>query len=98
MALIDIPSQKLEDLVTFPAVIPVKAVSQKNLAEADFRAAVLLVTQTHVPAFQDEHISMRASSAGSYFSATLMVTFDSVEQVYALDSALRAHPLVLRVL
>ncbi|QLG88572.1 DUF493 domain-containing protein [Chitinibacter bivalviorum] len=98
MALIDIPNQKLEDLVTFPALIPVKAVSQKNIAEHEFREAVLLVTRELMPVFLEEHITIRASSAGSYLSATLMVTFEHVDQVYALDAALRAHPLVLRVL
>jgi putative lipoic acid-binding regulatory protein len=98
MAMIDIPSQKLEDLVTFPALIPVKAVSLKHGDEAEFRAAIYEITRELVTTFLDEHITIRASSAGSYYSATLMVTFDHVDQVYALDAALRAHPLVLRVL
>ncbi|WP_410500184.1 YbeD family protein [Chitinibacter sp. S2-10] len=98
MGFTEIPSQKLEDLVTFPVLIPVKAVSQKNIDEAEFRAAVYAVTREHVTTFLEEHISIRVSSAGSYYSATLMITFEHVDQVYAVDAALRAHPLVLRVL
>ena len=94
----DIPSQKLEDLVTFPVLIPVKAVSHKNIAQEVFVQEVLQVTILHVPDFVEEKIEIRASSSGNYHALTLMITFEHVDQVHALDSALRAHPMVRMVL
>ncbi|GAA5787462.1 hypothetical protein GCM10007860_29060 [Chitiniphilus shinanonensis] len=94
----DVPSQKLEDLVTFPALIPVKAVSHKNTDQSEFHAALVDVTALHVPGFHAGLVTIRTSSAGNYFAATLSVTFESVDQVHALDAALRGHPLVRMVL
>ena len=98
MSFTDIPSQKLEDLVTFPVLIPVKAVSHKNIAEAEFVQQMVEVTLIHVPDFSAEKIEIRASSSGNYHAVTLMITFERVEQVHALDAALRAHPQVRMVL
>lgn len=96
--LTDIPSQKLEDLVTFPVLIPVKAVSHKNITKEAFIQEIVQVTILHVPDFLEEKIEIRASSSGNYYALTLMITFAHVEQVHALDAALRAHPMVRMVL
>ncbi len=94
----DIPSQKLEDLVTFPVLIPVKVVSHKSITHAEFVKEVLLVTQGHIEDFIEDKIEHRASSSGNYHALTLMITFDNIEQVHALDAALRAHHMVRMVL
>ena len=94
----DIPSQKLEDLVTFTVLIPVKAVSQKNIGQEQFVREVMQVTLLHIPDFVEEKIEIRASSSGNYYALTLMITFERIEQVHALDAALRAHPMVRMVL
>ena len=41
---------------------------------------------------------MRTSSGGSFISVTLSATYQSADEVNALDSALRAHPLVKMVM
>jgi len=92
------PLPKLEELVEFPVLIPVKAVSHKSVTQEVFQAELVDLTARHVPGFHAELVVIRASSSGNYFSATLSVTFQSIEQVHALDAALRAHPLVRMVL
>jgi uncharacterized protein len=89
---------KLQDLVEFPVLIPVKAVSRKAVTLEVFHAELVDLTARHVPGFHAELVTIRASSSGNYFSATLSVTFQSIEQVHELDAALRAHPLVRMVL
>lgn len=91
-------SARLEDLLEFPALIPAKAVSHKGVAKDEFHAALLELTVVHVPGFHAELISIRESSSGNYFSATLSVTVDNADQFRTLDAALRAHPLVKLVL
>ncbi|SMC28523.1 Protein of unknown function [Andreprevotia lacus DSM 23236] len=94
----NIPGKKLEELVTFPVLIPVKAVSHKQVAQDEFVAALVDVTALHVPGFHIDLVTVRASSSGNYYSATLSITFDTIEQVHAVDVALRAHPLVQMLL
>ncbi|XZG70813.1 YbeD family protein [Chitinibacteraceae bacterium HSL-7] len=89
----------LEELLTFPADIPVKAVSHKGANAAEFELVVIEVVRQHVPGFvATERVTVRASSSGNYFAATLTVTFDNADQFRALDASLRAHPHVRLVL
>lgn len=92
------PTPKLEDLLQFPALIPVKAVSHKGVAEETFRLELVDLTARLVPGFTFELISIRASSSGNYYAATLSATFANIDQFHALDAALKAHPLVRMVL
>ncbi|UXY15413.1 DUF493 domain-containing protein [Chitiniphilus purpureus] len=94
----DIPNRRLEELMSFPALIPVKAISHKQADEAQFRATLIELTALHVPGFQSDLVSIRASSAGNYYAATLSVTFANADQFRMLDAALRAHPMVRLVL
>ncbi|WP_035055848.1 YbeD family protein [Andreprevotia chitinilytica] len=94
----DIPSKPLEELVTFPVELPIKAISNKNVPQAEFEAAILALTLQHVPGFNPNLLTSKASTGGNYFAATMMVTFDSADQVRAYDAALRASPLVRMVL
>ena len=93
---LDVP--KLENLVEFPVLIPVKAVSKKQVELADFHNALMEVTVQHFPEFVADLVTIRPSSQGNYHAATLSITFDNIEQVHAIDAALRAHPLVRMVL
>lgn len=93
---LDVP--KLENLVEFPVLIPVKAVSKKQVELADFHSALMEVTVAHFPDFDAALVTIRPSSQGNYHAATLDITFDNIEQVHAIDAALRAHPLVRMVL
>lgn len=88
----------LKDLLEFPALIPVKAVSHKGITESEFIQAMLDVTAQLVPGFHSGLLSIRASNGGNYYAVTLSVTVQSPEQFHALDQALRAHPLVRMVL
>ncbi|MBS1155606.1 MAG: hypothetical protein H6R07_1530 [Proteobacteria bacterium] len=92
------PTPKLEDLLQFPALIPVKAVSHKGVAEEVFRLELVDLTARLVPGFTIELISIRASSSGNYYAATLLATFHTIDQFHALDAALKTHPLVRMVL
>jgi len=92
------PTPKLADLLQFPVLIPVKAVSHKGVSEEIFRLELADLTARLVPGFSIELISIRASSSGNYYAATLSPTFDTIDQFYALDEALRGHPLVNMVL
>ncbi len=56
------------------------------------------LTARIVPGFSAELVSIRASSNGNYYAATLSATFQNIEQFYALDAALKVHPLVRMVL
>ena len=89
---------KLEDLVEFPVLIPVKAVSHKGVSEAEFCNEMIDLTARIVPGFTAQLVSLRASSNGNYYAATLSATFQNIEQFHALDAALKAHPLVRMVL
>ena len=93
---LDVP--KLENLVEFPVLIPVKAVSKKQVEHQDFHNALLELTVQHFPDFNAGLVTIRPSSQGNYHAATLDITFDNIEQVHAIDAALRAHPLVRMVL
>lgn len=89
---------KLQDLLQFPALIPVKAVSEKGVDPAQFRQELTDLAARLVPGFHDGLLVLRASSNGNYYSATLSITFQTIEQFYAIDEALKAHPLVRMVL
>lgn len=89
---------KLEELLEFPALIPVKAVSHKGVTAEAFRLELVDLTARIVPGFTAEWVSIRASSKGNYYAATLSATFLNIEQFHALDAALKAHPLVRMVL
>lgn len=89
---------KLQDLLQFPALIPVKAISHKGVAETEFRQQMTDLTARIVPGFSAELVSIRASSNGNYFAVTLSATFQNIEQFYALDAALKAHPQVRMML
>lgn len=88
----------LQDLLQFPALIPVKAVSHKGVTEEVFRLEMIDLTARHVPGFTAELVSIRASSSGNYYAVTLSATFVDIGQFHALDAALKAHPLVRMVL
>ncbi|BCL76352.1 hypothetical protein JHS3_20880 [Jeongeupia sp. HS-3] len=92
------PPPPLEELVEFPAKLPIKAISHKQVSQDEFHAALFALSQAHVPGVTAEVLTIRASAAGNYFAATLMITFESADQVRALDAALRAHPLVRMVM
>lgn len=89
---------KLEDLLEFPALIPVKAVSHKGVTEADFCNQMVDLTARIVPGFNAQLVTIRASSSGNYYAATLSATFQNIAQFHALDAALKDHPLVRMVL
>ncbi|WP_432723894.1 DUF493 domain-containing protein [Jeongeupia wiesaeckerbachi] len=88
----------LEELVDFPAKLPIKAISHKQVGHDEFHAVLFALSCEHVPGVTTDVLTIRPSSAGNYFAATLMITFDNADQVRALDAALRAHPLVRMVL
>ena len=89
---------KLEDLVQFPALIPVKAISEKGVDPALFQTEMTDLTAQLVPGFHGGLLTLRASSNGNYHAVTLSITFQSMKQFHAVDEALKAHVLVRMVL
>ncbi|STR45689.1 YbeD family protein [Iodobacter fluviatilis] len=88
----------LADLVEFPAELPMKAISHKDVPHDEFHAVVYELAVLHITDFKEEWISVRTSSGGSFISVTLSATYQSADEVNALDTALRAHPLVKMVM
>lgn len=89
---------KLQDLLQFPALIPVKAVSEKGVDATLFQSEMTDLAARLVPGFHGGLLTLRASSNGNYHAATLSITFQSIEQFHAVDEALKAHSLVRMVL
>jgi uncharacterized protein len=86
----DIPLPK-ESLIQFPADVPVTAIGRRvdNLAHS-----ISETVRGVVPGFDATTIELRASKGKNYLAVAFTVRFESTEQMQALDTALRANPLV----
>lgn len=92
-ALASVETQKT--IMQFPCDVPVTAIGVRveGLAQAISQCVTTVVHH-----FDAKTIEMRPSKAGTYLAVAFMVTVDSMAQLEALNSALKAHPLVKYVL
>lgn len=87
----DIEPHTAPPLIDFPCDFAIKVMGE---TQDTFSAKIIEAIQTIVPAFNAEHIEMRASSAGKYISLTCTVHVVSQAQLDDVYRVLSAHPLV----
>ena len=83
------------DLFQFPCEFPIKVI---GLRTDGFAQDVLDIMLKHVPDFDAENLTMRASSGGKYRSVTGAFVAVSREQLDGLYQALSRHPAVTMAL
>ncbi len=86
---------RLEKLLEFPAVFPLKVM---GVRVENFAQEIAEVVRTHIPEFDPASLEMRSSSKGTYLSVTLSLNVSSRGQLEAVYRAVSAHPLVKIVL
>ncbi len=86
---------RLEKLLTFPTVFPLKVMGNRV---DDFAQQLCACVLSHIPDFDPKSIEMRASSKGTYLSLTMMVPLKSRADLEAVYTAVSTHPLVKVVL
>ncbi len=84
-----------DSLIDYPCDFPIKIM---GLAADGFAAAVGVVVKAHVPGFDPNSISARASAQGRYLALTCVVRVESREQLDNLYRDLSTHPAVTLVL
>jgi putative lipoic acid-binding regulatory protein len=84
-----------ESIMKFPCDVPVTAIGVRveGLAQAISECVATVINQ-----FDASTIEMRPSKAGTYLAVAFMVHVESMVQLEALNTALKAHPLVKYVL
>jgi uncharacterized protein len=84
-----------ESVMKFPCQVPVTAIGVRvdGLAQA-----IAECVHTVVSGFDASTIEMRPSKAGTYLAVAFMVQAQSMLHLEALNTALKAHPLVKYVL
>jgi uncharacterized protein len=90
-----IPHAAPESVMKFPCDVPVTAIGVRvdGLAQA-----ISQCVSTVVKDFDASTIEMRPSKAGTYLAVAFMVRAESMVHLEALNTALKAHPLVKYVL
>lgn len=87
----DIEPHTAPPLIDFPCNFAIKVMGETH---ETFAATIIEVIQTIVPAFNAEHVEMRASSGGKYISLTCSVYVTSQAQLDDVYRLISAHPLV----
>jgi uncharacterized protein len=86
---------RLEKLLVFPAVFPLKVM---GLRVDNFAQEISTLVRTHIPDFDPSSIEMRSSSKGTYLSVTVNLNVSSRVQLETVYKAVSTHPLVKIVL
>ena len=73
--------------IEFPCEYPVKVLGRSS---DTFQAVVLAVFERHAPGFDQETVSLRASSKGTFSSMTVTITATGRDQLDALHKDLLA--------
>ncbi len=84
-----------DSVMKFPCDVPVTAI---GLRVEGLAQAIAECVSTVVTSFDHSTIEMRPSKAGTYLAVAFMVHVDTMLQLEALNTALKAHPLVKYVL
>jgi len=79
----------------FPCSFPLKAMGYND---DDFEALIVSIVRRHVPLFDEEAVTRRASDGGKYLSVTATFIADSREQLDGLYQELSDHERVLMLL
>jgi uncharacterized protein len=89
------PTPVAESVMKFPCDVPVTAIGVRvdGLAQAIAQCVSTVVTD-----FDPATIEMRPSKAGTYLAVAFMVRAQTMAHLEALNTALKAHPLVKYVL
>jgi putative lipoic acid-binding regulatory protein len=81
--------------IEFPCDYPVKVLGR---SVDEFRFVVLEVFERHAPGFDQQAITLRPSSKGSFVSITVTITATGEDQLHALHRDLLATGLVQMVI
>ena len=81
--------------IEFPCRYPIKVM---GVAGETFRAETLCIFEKHAGQINATDITTRSSSGGNYESITITITATGIEQLEAIFSDLKGHPLVRMVL
>ena len=73
--------------IEFPCDYPVKVLGRSS---DTFQATVLAVFERHAPGFDQDTVSLRASSKGTFSSITITITATGRDQLDALHKDLLA--------
>jgi putative lipoic acid-binding regulatory protein len=73
--------------IEFPCDYPIKVLGRTS---EDFQSIVIEVFEHHAPGFDQETISVRASSKGTFTAITITITATGREQLEALHQDLLA--------
>jgi putative lipoic acid-binding regulatory protein len=89
------PLETKESIMQFPCDVPVTAIGVRvdGLAQAISECVLTVMSD-----FDASTIEMRPSKAGTYLAVAFMVRANSMVHLEALNTALKAHPLVKYVL
>ena len=81
--------------IEFPCEYPIKVLGRNS---AEFQSVIFEVFEQHAPGFDQETISVRASSKGTFTSITITITATGRDQLEALHRDLLATGLVQMVI
>lgn len=84
-----------DSLIEYPCDFPIKVMGR---AQPGFSEAILGVIRKHAPEFDAASMTIKASKASTYLSATCVIRATSRAQLDAIYQALCAHPMVVMVL
>jgi putative lipoic acid-binding regulatory protein len=84
-----------ETLLSFPCTFPIKAMGP---ADSALEAVVVEILQRHVPGFDSDSVSTRASSGGKWLAVTVRIEATSKAQLDKIYRELSAHELVVYAL
>lgn len=87
--------EPLASLLTFPTEFPIKVMGKND---ADFRALVTQVTQTHIAPDKLRRIDEQCSKNNKYLSCTVVAEFASQAEIDAVYQAFTASGKVLMAL
>ena len=81
--------------IEFPCEYPIKVLGR---AGEDFESVILEVFERHAPGFDEERITVRASSKGTFTAMTVIITATGTTQLEALHEDLLATGMVQMVI
>ncbi|NCF19932.1 MAG: DUF493 family protein [Haliea sp.] len=81
--------------IEFPCDYPIKVLGRHR---DDFQMVIMEVFERHAPGFDQETISIKASSKGTFTSVTVTITATGPDQLEALHQDLMATGLVQMVI
>lgn len=84
----DAAFDRIEQLMSFPAVVPIKVMGERD---ERFAGAIAALVRGHVADFDPESLTETLSRRGNFSSLTVKVRVESRAQLQTLYEALAAH-------